>query len=56
VEHTAMVNQVVDFIQRHAESRLTWWHRALDDHKPNTINRAGFKKQITKDGTPINSN
>ncbi|GGC98737.1 DUF927 domain-containing protein [Undibacterium terreum] len=56
VEHSAMLSQVVDFIQRHGESRLTWWHRAMDDHKPNTINRAGFKKQVTKDGTPINSN
>jgi len=55
-EHTAIIRQVSGFFQAHGESRFVWWHRALDDHKPNTINRAGFKRMLTRDGKQINSN
>src|SRR5471032_666570 len=56
VEHVSILRQVSGFFQAHGEARFVWWHRATDDHKPNTINRAGFKRLLTKDGTAINSN
>ncbi|MES2935293.1 MAG: DUF927 domain-containing protein [Pseudomonadota bacterium] len=56
VEHTSILRQVSGFFQAHGEARFVWWHRAMDDHKPNTINRAGFKRMLTSGGTAINSN
>jgi putative DNA primase/helicase len=56
VEHTSILRQVSGFFQAHGDARFTWWHRANDDHKPNTINRAGFKRMLSRDGTAINSN
>jgi putative DNA primase/helicase len=56
VEHVSILRQVSGFFQAHGESRFVWWHRATDDHKPNTINRAGFKRLLSADGTAINSN
>jgi putative DNA primase/helicase len=56
VEHTAILRKVSGFFQAHGEARFVWWHRAMDDHKPNTINRAGFKRLLTRDGTAINTN
>lgn len=56
VEHAMILRQVSAFFQAHGESRFVWWHRAMDDHKPNTINRAGFKRMLTADGGEINSN
>jgi putative DNA primase/helicase len=55
-EHSSILRQVSGFFQAHGDSRFTWWHRAMDDRKPNTINRAGFKRMLTKEGAPINSN
>lgn len=55
VEHASILRQVSGFFQLHGESRFVWWHRALDDHKPNTINRAGFKRMLTSEGSPISS-
>ena len=56
VEQVSILRQVTGFFQAHGDSRFTWWHRALDDRKPNTINRAGFKRMLTKDGAEISSN
>ena len=56
VEHSAILRQVSGFFQAHGESRFVWWHRAMDDNKPNTINRAGFKRLLTAEGREINSN
>lgn len=56
VEHVSILRQVSGFFQAHGEARFVWWHRATDDHKPNTIMRAGFKRLLTRDGTAINSN
>lgn len=56
VEHTSILRQVVGFFQAHGDARFTWWHRANDDHKPNTINRAGFKRMLSPDGKEISSN
>lgn len=55
VEHGSILRQVSGFFQLHGESRFVWFHRATDDHKPNTIQRAGFKRLITGDGTAISS-
>jgi putative DNA primase/helicase len=55
VEHVSILRQVSGFFQAHGDSRFTWWHRAADDHKPNTINRAGFRRLITADGMEIKS-
>jgi putative DNA primase/helicase len=51
-----VTQKVIGFFQAHGDARFTWWHRANDDHKPNTINRAGFKRMLNQDGTAINSN
>ena len=56
VEHVSILRQVSGFFQAHGEARFVWWHRATDDHKPNTINRAGFKRMLTGGGDAINSN
>jgi putative DNA primase/helicase len=56
VEHTAILQQVSAFFQLHGEARFVSWHRATDDHKPNTINRAGFRRMLTNEGVAINSN
>lgn len=56
VEHSAILSQVSGFFQAHGSSRFTPWHRSTDDHAPNTINRAGFRRMIAGDGTEINSN
>lgn len=56
VEHSSILRQVSGFFQAHGEARFVWWHRATDDHKPNTINRAGFKRLLTRDGMAIKSN
>lgn len=56
VEHVSIIQQVSAFFQLHGDARFTWWHRAADDHRPNTINRAGFKRLVTKEGVAIKSN
>lgn len=55
VEQTNMLQLLPNFIGAHGSSRFTWFHRANDDHAPNTINRAGFKRLINKNGESINT-
>lgn len=55
-EQSAMLRQVLGFFEAHGAARFTWWHRAADDHSPNTINRAGFRRMLTHDGVAIDSN
>ncbi|MCP3019627.1 DUF927 domain-containing protein [Cupriavidus basilensis] len=55
-EHKSMVRQVRSFLELHGDARFTWVNRAADDHKPNTMNRAGYKRLVTGSGTPINTN
>ena len=45
-EERAMLMQVRGFIERHGDSRFTHYSRAekADDHMPDTIQRAGFKR------------
>ncbi|MET3130288.1 putative DNA primase/helicase [Oxalobacteraceae bacterium GrIS 1.11] len=56
VEHVSILRQVSAFFQLHGEARFVSWHRATDDHKPNTINRAGFRRMLTSEGIAINTN
>lgn len=56
VEHTTILRQVSNFFQLHGSSRFVSWHRATDDHAPNVINRAGYRRMITGEGKAINSN
>lgn len=45
-EERDMVQQVREFLERYGESRFTHYARAekADDHMPDTVNRAGFKR------------
>lgn len=54
-EDAAMLRQVRQFLELNAEGRLTWWHRAMDDHAPKTLNRAGFRRKLNALGRPITS-
>ncbi len=55
-EEYAMLAQVRTFIQLHGAGRFTWWHRASDDHAPNTLSRAGYRRMVTPEGKPIKAN
>lgn len=52
-ETRQMLAQVKRFFELNAEGRFSWWHRADDDRSPKTLNRAGFRRLVTEDGTPI---
>ena len=54
-EDAGMLHQVRQFLELNGEGRFTWWHRAMDDHTPKTLNRAGFRRLIGSDGKPIKS-
>lgn len=54
-EDAAMLRQVRQFLELHGEGRFAWWHRAMDDHNPKTLNRAGFRRLLGDDGKPIKS-
>ena len=45
-EERDMIRQVTEFLERNGESRFTHYARAekADDHMPDTVNRAGFKR------------
>lgn len=54
-EDAAMLRQVRQFLELNGEGRFAWWHRALDDHTPKTLNRAGFRRLLGDDGKPVKS-
>ncbi|MDO4724694.1 MAG: DUF927 domain-containing protein [Comamonadaceae bacterium] len=54
-EVRAMLQQVRGFLAAHGEGRFTWWHRASDDHSAKTLQRAGFRRMLGRDGKPIKS-
>ena len=56
LEQSQMLGQVRNFLQLHGAGRFTWWHRAADDHAPNTLSRAGYKRMVNDDGKPVRSN
>jgi putative DNA primase/helicase len=55
-EEYAMLAQVRNFMQLHGAGRFTWWHRAGDDHAPNTLARAGYRRMVTPEGKPVKAN
>jgi putative DNA primase/helicase len=55
-EEYSMLAQVRGFIQLHGAGRFTWWHRAGDDHAPNTLSRAGYRRMVTPEGKAIKAN
>jgi putative DNA primase/helicase len=55
-EEYAMLAQVRMFIQAHGAGRFTWWHRASDDHAPNTLSRVGYRRMVTPEGKAIKAN
>jgi putative DNA primase/helicase len=55
-EEYSMLAQVRSFIQLHGAGRFTWWHRAGDDHAPNTLSRAGYRRMVTPEGKAIKAN
>lgn len=55
-EVNAMLRAVRRFMEQHGEGRFSWWHRAADDHSPKTMNRAGVRRLLNRDGEPIRSN
>ena len=54
-EDAAMLRQVRSFLELNGEGRFAWWHRAMDDHTPKTLNRAGFRRLLGDDGKPVKS-
>ena len=54
-EEAAMLRQVRGFLEANGEGRFAWWHRAMDDHTPKTLNRAGFRRLLGTDGKPVRS-
>jgi putative DNA primase/helicase len=54
-EDAAMLRQVRCFLELNGEGRFAWWHRAMDDHTPKTLNRAGFRRLLGQDGKPVRS-
>ncbi|MDP4075233.1 DUF927 domain-containing protein [Acidovorax sp. A1169] len=54
-EVVSMLRAVRRFLESHGEGRFTWWHRASDDHNAKTLQRAGFRRMVDKDGKPIKS-
>lgn len=52
-EKTEALRQVRAFLEKNGDALFTWWHRVMDDHKPNTALRAGFKRMVDEDGTPV---
>lgn len=45
-ETVAMLRQVRGWFEAHGEARFTDWDRAEDNHRPQTMNRAGWRKSI----------
>jgi putative DNA primase/helicase len=41
-----MLRQVRGWFEAHGEARFTDWDRAEDNHRPQTMNRAGWRKSI----------
>ena len=39
-----MMRQVREWFGAHGEARFTDWHRADDSHRPQTMNRAGWRR------------
>jgi putative DNA primase/helicase len=47
------LRQVRAYLEKNGEAQFTWWHRVMDDRKPNTALRAGFKRMVDEAGQPV---
>jgi putative DNA primase/helicase len=45
-ETAQMLRQVKGWFESHGEARFTDWDRAEDNHRPQTMNRAGWRRRI----------
>jgi putative DNA primase/helicase len=52
-EELAAIRQVAGILQQHAESYFPYWHRAVDDHRPNAPKRWGLRKLSDWNGTAL---
>ncbi|MFG6449201.1 DUF927 domain-containing protein [Roseateles sp. BYS180W] len=52
-EEAAILRQVRAWLEKNGDALFTWSHRAMDDHRPNTPYRAGFKRLVDSDGKPL---
>lgn len=52
-EDAAMLRQVRAWIEKNGDALLTWSHRAMEDARPSTPLRAGFKRLIDETGKPL---
>jgi putative DNA primase/helicase len=52
-EELAALRGVQAFIEKNGDALFTWMHRGMDDHRPATPYRAGFKRMIDDDGKPL---
>ena len=52
-EIVAMLRQVRRFLEANGEGRFTYWHRAVEDRSPRTLNRAGVRRMVNDKGQPI---
>lgn len=52
-EDAAALGQVRAWLELNGDARMTWLHRAHDDHRPNTPLRGGFKRLVDDDGQPL---
>lgn len=52
-EVVAMLRAVRRFLEKHGEGGFTWWHRAADDRSVKTVQRAGYRRMLGRDGMPI---
>lgn len=52
-EEAAMLRQVRHWLEKNGDALFTWMHRGLDDHKPATPLRAGFKRLVDSEGKPL---
>ena len=50
-----MLRAVRRFLETHGDGRFAMWHRAVDDHAPKTLQRAGVRRMLNADGQPIKS-
>ena len=55
-ERADMLRQVRRFLEKFGEGRFSWCHRALDDRVAKTVDRAGFRRMLNRDGEPIRTN
>ncbi|CAD6524646.1 hypothetical protein LMG27952_01748 [Paraburkholderia hiiakae] len=58
-DQAAMLRQVVLFFEQHGDARFVWVQRMNDDHRPNVMHRAGFKRLVRRnaegDDTAVDS-